>query len=75
MRSRWKDPPERDGNGGWTDWIPIPMKTHRIACCDCGLVHDLEFDVDERGLLMRAKRHNRATAQMRRYRHAGRPEE
>lgn len=30
---------------GWTRWVsPIP-KGYRMACCDCGLVHDMEFEV------------------------------
>lgn len=33
------------GKGGWSDWdVPI-MKGYKLACCDCGLVHDMEFRV------------------------------
>lgn len=29
--------------GGWCDWImPIP-KGYLMKCCDCGLVHEMEF--------------------------------
>lgn len=29
---------------GWSDWIfPKPRKPYHMMCCDCGLVHDLEF--------------------------------
>lgn len=27
------------------DWILPEMKLYRMACCDCGLVHDLKFRV------------------------------
>lgn len=28
----------------WTDW-EYPNPTYRLACCSCGLVHDLRFQV------------------------------
>jgi len=50
------------------DGFEVPSGTiHRIACCDCGLVHDFVFvsnDGDPVGVA--AKRNNRATAQRRR---------
>lgn len=30
---------------GFSDWIKPKMKGYRMACCDCGLVHDLDFKV------------------------------
>lgn len=40
----------------------------RIACCDCGLVHDFLFvSEDENPIGIAAKRNNRSTAQKRRY--------
>ena len=39
----------------------------RIACCDCGLVHDMVFvSQDGKAIGVAAKRNNRATAQRRR---------
>jgi hypothetical protein len=36
---------EKEENGGWSDWqAPTPLK-YKMACCDCGLVHDLQFRV------------------------------
>ena len=29
---------------GWTDW-QMPVRHYRMGCCDCGLVHDVEFRV------------------------------
>jgi hypothetical protein len=31
------------GRGGWTEWQVPTMKGHRMKCCDCGLVHELQF--------------------------------
>lgn len=30
--------------GGWSDWV-YPLQNYRMACCDCGLVHELQFGV------------------------------
>lgn len=56
---------------GWTPWInpSVPMQ-HKIACCDCGLIHDLEFRVENGAVQFRARRNERATAQRRRKRKA-----
>ena len=33
---------------GWSDWIlPTPRRSYKMACCDCGLVHDLQFEAIE----------------------------
>lgn len=29
---------------GWTDWVH-PLPGYRMQCCDCGLVHDMEFAI------------------------------
>lgn len=39
--------------------------THRIACCDCGLVHDMKFAAVGNGVIVTAARNNRATASRR----------
>lgn len=54
---------ERDD--GWSDWVH-PMPNYRMACCDCGLVHNLEFRIDGLNQLnFRARRNVRATAAVR----------
>lgn len=30
---------------GWSDWQTPVMQGYKMACCDCGLVHDTEFKV------------------------------
>lgn len=53
-----------DGEG-----FEVPVgKIYRLACCDCGLVHDVVFVIKGRSLGMAARRNNRATAQRRRNR-------
>lgn len=57
---------------GWTDWIQPRMRSYRMSCCDCGLVHELQFRVVACGrghkVIFRARRHERATAAVRRHR-------
>lgn len=45
--------------------IPIGAK-YRLACCDCGLVHDVVFLNDNGKLYFAAQRNNRATSNKRR---------
>jgi hypothetical protein len=44
---------------------------YRLACCDCGLVHDMDFIIKRYGrftkLRFRARRNMRATAAIRRH--------
>lgn len=67
--------------GEWTEWVAPTMKKYRMGCCDCGLVHDMEFSivrvtrrkgqdfdgkqVSGHRVLFRVKRNNRSTARMR----------
>lgn len=30
------------GIGGWSEWV-FPTKKYLFKCCDCGLVHEIEF--------------------------------
>ena len=77
--TRYRDE-NRSMNGRWTrDIYPVMHedRPYKMACCDCGLVHDIEFWIDEgtdggAHVAMRVARNNRATAtgQMRRHRKA-----
>ena len=52
-----------DGEG-----FTVPVgEVYRLACCDCGLVHDMVFiSEDMKPIGVAARRNNRATAQRRR---------
>ena len=30
-------------NGRWTEWVFPLMTNYQMACCDCGLVHNINF--------------------------------
>jgi hypothetical protein len=49
-------------------WIQPVRRGYRMACCDCGLVHELDFRIRDGRVQVRARRNNRATAAMRRTR-------
>ena len=34
---------------GWCDWVQPVMEKYRMQCCDCGLVHDMQFGVLRKG--------------------------
>lgn len=44
-----KYPVERQGDNGWSRWIAPIHKSYKMACCDCGLVHELQFRVVKEG--------------------------
>ena len=50
--------------------IGVDWKNNELhmACCDCNLVHVLQFRVAGKKVIVQAWRHNRATATLRRYR-------
>jgi len=48
-------------------WVEVSPK-YKICCCDCGLVHDLEFRIINGEVQMRAFRDNRSSSALRRYR-------
>jgi hypothetical protein len=52
------------------DWVQPVRRGYRMACCDCGLVHVVNFRLVKRGrgnvIQLQAFRHNRATAAARR---------
>jgi hypothetical protein len=58
----------KDGEG-----FTVPNgEVYRLACCDCGLVHDMVFVSGDGGPIgVASRRNNRATAQRRRRSAAG----
>jgi hypothetical protein len=60
-----KFPRLRELNDGWTKWVR-PKPVYMLACCDCGLVHNLQFDVTSRGrVVFRAQRNPTETEALR----------
>jgi len=55
---------------GWSRWIQPVRKAYRLGCCDCGLVHDVDFKLVKLGkarlIQLRVRRNNRSTALVRR---------
>ncbi len=54
---------------GWTRWVYPLMDSYKMSCCDCGLVHDMQFRVTDSydRVEFRVRRNNRSTAQVRRH--------
>lgn len=50
-------------------WVQPVRKGYKMACCDCGLVHVLNFRIRKGRVQLQAFRDNRATGQLRRRRH------
>ena len=55
---------EEPAEGAWVE--PI-RRGYKLACCDCGLVHRIDFRQRGSHLEFRVYRDNRATAMMRRW--------
>ena len=49
------------------EWVMPIRRGYKMACCDCGLVHKLDFRVRKGKIEFRVFRDNRATAAMRRW--------
>ena len=65
-RRKYKDLSATIGDDGWTAWIWPVQDGYRFRCCDCELVHVMQFRVDDGDVGMRLQRDNRATAASRR---------
>lgn len=47
------------------EWFEPAMKNHKLGCCDCGLVHRVDFRVRDGKVQMRAVRARNYTAKQR----------
>lgn len=47
------------------EWIQPVRRGYRLACCDCSLVHTMDFRVHKGRAQFRVFRNNRATSAMR----------
>jgi hypothetical protein len=57
-------------DGRWSRQVQPVMRDvqpYKMSCCDCGLVHDIEFWIEDDHVQMRVARNNRATGQVRRH--------
>lgn len=51
------------------EWVQPIRRGYRLACCDCGLVHLVDFRTHKRRVQFRVFRANRETAAIRRRAH------
>lgn len=49
------------------EWVQPVRRDYKMACCDCGLVHNLDFRIHKGRVQFRARRNYRSTAMMRRW--------
>lgn len=49
------------------EWIQPIRRGYKMACCDCGLVHTMDFRIKDSRVQFRAFRNYRSTAQKRRH--------
>lgn len=47
------------------EWVSPVRRGYRLACCDCGLVHDMDFRIVAGRVEFRVRRNNRSTAAIR----------
>ena len=55
------------GDDNRIEVVPNTKFILQLACCDCGLVHDILIEVNAQGMTMEISRNNRSTGQRRRY--------
>lgn len=49
------------------EWVQPVRRGYKMACCDCGLVHEMDFRITPGNhIQFRVRRNNRSTAAMRR---------
>jgi hypothetical protein len=47
------------------EWVQPVRRGYKMACCDCGLVHSMDFRIYRGRAQFRVRRHPRATAGIR----------
>ncbi len=66
-RRHYEDLSATRGDDGWSRWVRPISRGYRISCCDCGLVHAMEFRTRGRVVEVRFARDNRSTGARRRH--------
>lgn len=54
------------------EWVQPIRKGYKLACCDCGLVHNINFRISRGRVQFQAFRNERSTALSRRHRRGAR---
>lgn len=54
----------RVSDGEWIE--PKPQRGHKMQCCDCALIHTMDFRIKNGRVQFRPRRDKRATATARR---------
>lgn len=49
------------------EWVQPVRRDYKMGCCDCGLVHNLDFRIGDGRVQFRVRRNNRSTAMVRRH--------
>jgi hypothetical protein len=74
-KHRYAEPADANTGNGWTVWVRpihgIGDRNYRISCCDCHLIHEMQFRVYTDGygqpsVKFRVRRNQRATNASRR---------
>ena len=47
------------------EWVQPIKNGYKMCCCDCGLVHSMDFKIEKGKVYFRARRNNRSTAMIR----------
>lgn len=58
---------EKVGKDGWTDWVQPIENGYKFVCCDCGLVHNMNFRTLNGRAQFQVSRNERSTGQKRRH--------
>ncbi len=69
-REKWMPKIEPAKGSEWTDWVQPIRKGYAMGCCDCGLVHTLQFKLVPYGdgkhkIRFRVKRDEASTKRLR----------
>lgn len=50
----------------WGEWMRVRKRNFKEQCCDCGLIHRLDFRIVDGHIEIRTRRDDRSTAAVRR---------
>ena len=56
---------EKEVANGWSRWVQPVKRGYLMSCCDCGLVHRMDFRIAGERVQFRAQRAPRYTARER----------